>query len=73
MLTINIGDDVSTWIENCICKKCKTLIIVTQADEKDYLYYCANKKCENHIGTECFHDEEYPDWMSKADNYITII
>jgi len=53
----------SSWFEN-ICKKCGYNVVVTQSKEKDYFYYCSNKYCDYHSGTEIFDQDDIPNWVS---------
>jgi hypothetical protein len=54
-----------TWIgANYQCKKCGSMIIVTEPVYIDYMYYCSNKRCPHHVGTEAMDDYETPDFVA---------
>jgi hypothetical protein len=55
---------VNVWIEG-VCKECKFPIIWTTVENnKDYLIYCSNPKCNNHKELEVY-DDEYPTYFIK--------
>lgn len=52
-----------------VCGACGYPIVVTQAPDADYWYYCSNKLCKNHGGVQLFDDDDLPDWtVSKKEN-----
>lgn len=55
-----------SWF-NGICKDCKSNIVVCQSKEKDYFYYCSQKRCKNHEGVELYDDDEYPEFLMIED------
>jgi hypothetical protein len=43
------------------------MIIVTEPVYIDYMYYCSNKRCPHHVGTEAMDDYETPDFVALED------
>ena len=58
-----------SWFRG-ICKVCGFNVVVTQPDtlkhpDKDYWWYCSNKKCINHEVGEHTGDMGFPDWIAR--------
>ena len=48
-----------SWILlNYICQDCEFEIVVTQGKIADYIYYCSNPDCPDHIAKEDIGDQE---------------
>lgn len=68
---------MNTWIlKDHRCIKCDNMIIGTHAnnDHADYYYYCSNKECEHHKGSEIF-DYDKLEWAIeyKSPNYNNLL
>lgn len=55
-----------SWLTASFCKACGHNVVVTQAIENgcDYWWYCANKSCKNHAGSQ-LSDQDSPEWIKK--------
>ena len=55
----------SWFLEDFRCRDCNSNIVVCQSNEKDYFYYCSQKKCKNHVGEEKFDQDDFADFIVK--------
>lgn len=53
----------SWFMEDWHCKECGSNIVVCQSKDKDYFYYCSQKYCKNHTGTEQYDMDDFPDFV----------
>lgn len=66
---MTMDHQTASWMsEDCLCGSCGYPVIGTQATEPtcDYWWYCSNKACMNHIGTQHGDQEEVP-WVRKVE------
>jgi hypothetical protein len=69
--TIKLKKDTdcgNSWFAG-ICKQCGYETVVSQPFPgilADYLWYCSNKLCGNHVGKHTS-DDEQPDWVNWND------
>ena len=59
-----------SWFFDGNCKNCGSNIVVCQAKEKDYLYYCSQKNCVNHKGVETYDMDDAPDFITPYTNIV---
>lgn len=45
------------------CRHCGSNVVICQATEKDYHYYCSQKTCKNHEGIELYDMDEDPEFV----------
>lgn len=54
----------SSWFSG-ICKKCGFEVVVSQSINADYVWYCSNKACSNHNGTDLLDSDGRPEWVGE--------